>query len=61
MGGHHHAYLGANSPQKDISGVYWSFQSWSDGGALNHAYTVASSSMPDTVTANYVQAAQSTS
>ena len=49
--------VGANSPQKDKVGKYWSFQSWSDGSTdLNHAYTVASSSMPTSLTANYIGA-----
>jgi uncharacterized protein (TIGR03437 family) len=48
--------VGANSPQKDKWGKYWAFQSWSDGGDLNHAYTVASSSMPTSLTAKYVGA-----
>jgi uncharacterized protein (TIGR03437 family) len=48
--------VGANSPQKDTVGKYWAFQSWSDGGDLNHAYTVASSSMPTSLTAKYVGA-----
>ena len=30
--------------------------SWSDGGAMNHAYTVANSTSPDTLTATYVPA-----
>ena len=46
--------VGANSPQKDKVGKYWSFQSWSDGSTdVNHAYTVVSSSMPTSLTANY--------
>jgi uncharacterized protein (TIGR03437 family) len=49
--------VGANSPQKDRFGKWWSFQSWSDEGELNHAYTVASSSMPATLTAKYIAAA----
>ena len=49
--------VGANSPQKDRFGKWWAFQSWSDGGELNHAYTVASSSMPASLTAKYVAAA----
>ena len=49
--------VGANSPQKDNGGKWWAFQSWSDGGELNHAYTVASSNMPAGLTANYVAAA----
>jgi uncharacterized protein (TIGR03437 family) len=49
--------VGANSPQKDQWGNYWSFQSWSDGSTdLNHAYTVVSSSMPTTLTATYIGA-----
>ncbi|HEX7569332.1 MAG TPA: hypothetical protein VF492_02390, partial [Verrucomicrobiae bacterium] len=49
--------VGANSPQRDNFGKWWAFQSWSDGGELNHAYTVASSSMPTSLTAKYVAAA----
>jgi uncharacterized protein (TIGR03437 family) len=49
--------LGPISPQQDKKGKYWSFQSWSDNGAVNHAYQVGSSSTSDTVTANYVPAA----
>jgi uncharacterized protein (TIGR03437 family) len=32
--------LGVVSPQTDLQGKYWVFGSWSDGGALQHAYTV---------------------
>ena len=46
--------LAAVTPQMDLQGNPWVFSSWSDGGATIHAYTVASISMPDTVTANYV-------
>jgi uncharacterized protein (TIGR03437 family) len=50
--------VGANSPQKDKFGKYWSFQSWSDGSTdVNHAYTVESSSMPTSLTAKYVAGA----
>jgi uncharacterized protein (TIGR03437 family) len=49
--------VGANAPQQDKFGNWWAFQSWSDGGALNHAYTVVSSSMPTSLTANYTPAA----
>ena len=49
--------VGANSPQRDHFGKWWAFQSWSDGGDLNHAYTVATSSMPASLTAKYVAAA----
>ena len=49
--------VGANAPQKDNFGKMWAFQSWSDGGDVNHAYTVPVTSMPATLTANYVAAA----
>lgn len=45
--------LTAISPQRDNQGNPWVFSSWSDGGAQTHAYTVASSTNPDTVTATY--------
>jgi uncharacterized protein (TIGR03437 family) len=48
--------VGANSPQKDRYGKTWLFQSWSDGGEANHAYTVASTSMPKSLTATYAPA-----
>jgi uncharacterized protein (TIGR03437 family) len=46
--------LAAITPQMDPQGNWWVFSSWSDNGAAMHAYTVASSSMPDTVTATYI-------
>jgi uncharacterized protein (TIGR03437 family) len=46
--------LSAITPQVDLQGSPWVFSSWSDGGAAMHAYTVASVSTPDTVTANYI-------
>ena len=46
--------IAAITPQVDPQGKPWVFSSWSDGGAAMHAYTVASVSTPDTVTANYV-------
>jgi uncharacterized protein (TIGR03437 family) len=49
--------VGANSPQQDRFGKTWAFQSWSDGGELNHAYTVASSSMPTGLSAKFIPAA----
>ena len=49
--------VGANSPQKDKWGKWWAFQSWSDGGDLNHAYTVAISNVPASLTAKYIGAA----
>lgn len=50
--------VGAQSPQVDPQGNYWVFSSWSDGGALSHAYTVPSVYGPDTLTATYVQGVQ---
>jgi uncharacterized protein (TIGR03437 family) len=50
--------VGANSPQRDRFGKFWAFQSWSDGGELNHAYTVGGSGMPSSLTATFVGAAQ---
>jgi len=49
--------VGPVSPQQDLQGKWWAFSSWSDGGAANHAYTVAESNTPDTLTATYVPAA----
>ena len=49
--------VGANSPQKDQFGKYWAFQSWSDSGDLNHAYTVPLQNAPANLTAKYVSAA----
>ena len=48
--------VGANSPQKDKFGKIWAFQSWSDGGELNHAYKVASTNEPVELTAKYIPA-----
>ena len=49
--------VGPISPQQDLQGKWWSFSSWSDGGAANHAYTVADFNYPDTLTATYVPSA----
>ena len=49
--------IGPVSPQQDRQNKYWVFSSWSDGGAPNHAYTVAESNLPATITATYVPAA----
>ena len=38
--------VGANSPQNDKFGKHWAFQSWSDGGDLNHAYKVGRVNTP---------------
>jgi uncharacterized protein (TIGR03437 family) len=45
--------VGAISPQLDSIGNPWVFSSWSDGGALNHAYTVAQTTGAATLTATY--------
>ena len=45
--------VGANSPQTDKFGKPWVFQSWSDGGAANHAYTVGALTTPASLTATY--------
>ena len=49
--------VGPISPQQDITGLWWIFSSWSDGGAANHAYQVADVIADDTLTATYVPAA----
>jgi uncharacterized protein (TIGR03437 family) len=49
--------VGANSPQRDKFGKMWAFQSWSDGGAVNHAYTVGSLNSSFSLTAKYIPAA----
>ncbi len=46
--------VGAVTPQQAKDGTWWAFQSWSDGGAVTHAYTVAPLSHPDALTATYV-------
>ncbi len=42
------------SPQADESGEYWVFDSWSNGGAQQQEFTVASTPGPQAVTARYV-------
>jgi uncharacterized protein (TIGR03437 family) len=49
--------VGTISPQMDNVGHYWTFSSWSDGGAANHSYQVAGSNEPTTLTATFVPAA----
>jgi len=47
--------LGGISPQYDLHGTLWVFDSWSDNGAYSHTYTVPSTGEGAiTVTANYV-------
>ena len=50
--------VGTISPQQDVTGHWWVFSSWSDGGAANHAYQVADVIAADTLTATFVPAAQ---
>lgn len=44
------------SPQMDGFGHTWVFDSWSDGGAAQHSYTVAEVAAPGTLTATFVPA-----
>lgn len=47
--------LGGISPQYDLHGNLWVFDSWSDGGAYSHSYTVPSNTPAAiTLTAKYV-------
>jgi uncharacterized protein (TIGR03437 family) len=48
--------VGVISPQQDIAGQWMVFASWSDGGALNHAYHVEPFSVPASVTATFALA-----
>ena len=45
--------VGAISPQLDAIGNPWVFSSWSDGGAVNHAFTVPQTTGSATLTAIY--------
>jgi len=49
--------VGVVSPQMDSTGNPWVFSSWSDGGAQTHAYQVAETIAPDTLTAAFNPAA----
>jgi len=49
--------IGAVSPQQDLQGGLWVWQSWSDNGPLSHSYTVTPVANPDTVTATFVPGA----
>src|SRR6185369_10795133 len=49
--------LGPVSPQRDRNTKLWSFQSWSDKGAANHAFQVGAANSSETITATYVPAA----
>jgi uncharacterized protein (TIGR03437 family) len=48
--------VGVVSPQQDKTGGFWVFSSWSDGGALTHAYAVPTEVGSDTLTATFVPA-----
>ena len=48
--------VGVVSPQQDLTGHWWVFSSWSDGGASNHAYQVAEIIVGDSLTATFVPA-----
>jgi len=50
----------AISPQKDKTGNYWVFSSWSDNGTGTHTITVPTLSPGFTLTANFVPAVVST-
>jgi uncharacterized protein (TIGR03437 family) len=52
--------VSATSAQQDSTGNYWVFSSWSDGGAVNHPYTVPQSSNPVTLTASFTPGALNT-
>lgn len=55
-GWHTDHQLSVASPQRDQRGLLWMFQSWSDGGAMNHTYQVQPFSIPDLVAAQFVRA-----
>jgi len=50
--------LSVVSPQRDTHGLLWVFQSWSDGGMLNHTYQVQPLSTPDSVAVQFVRAVE---
>ena len=52
--------VSAVSAQQDLTGNYWVFSLWSDGGAVNHPYTVPNSSNPVTLTATFTPGALNT-
>ncbi len=47
--------IAALASQNDSLFQPWIFTSWSDGGALSHAYTVGKNLIPENITANYTQ------
>lgn len=48
--------VGAPNPVADKYGHWWSFQSWNDGGALNHTISIPSGGPTITLTATFVPA-----
>ncbi|MGA3019066.1 MAG: hypothetical protein ABSF62_18235 [Bryobacteraceae bacterium] len=50
--------IAALATQNDNLFQPWVFTSWSDGGALSHAYTVGINPYPETITANYTPGAR---
>ncbi len=46
--------LGVTPDQQDLHGKLWVFDTWSDGGAVNHAYPVPEEAGNLSVTANFV-------
>ncbi len=49
--------LGVVTPQVDLQGRLWAFDSWSDGGAETHAFKMAEGG-PQTVTARFINGAR---
>jgi uncharacterized protein (TIGR03437 family) len=49
--------VGTISPQQDMTGLWWVFSSWSDGGAANHTYQVAGVNTAASLAATFVPAA----
>lgn len=50
--------IGAPSPQDDINGTTWVFDSWAHGAGQNALYSVAETIDPVTLTANFVRGAR---
>ena len=52
--------VSAVSPQQDLTGNYWVFSSWNDGGNASHTYTVPQSSNPLDLVATFTPAVLNT-
>ncbi len=50
--------IAAIATQNDSQFQPWMFMSWSDGGAMSHAYTVGTTPYQETITANYTPGAR---